>query len=75
MILQRMRALVVSANSDILSSGDQANIQAELDTLAKQINTVAQDTTFNGIQLLDGSLPLIRLYEVECPALAASGQR
>jgi len=55
-ILQRMRALVVQANSDVLSTGDLANIQAEIDELTKQVNVIAQDTTFNGQQLLDGSL-------------------
>jgi len=55
-ILQRMRALVVEANSDILSPADQANIQTELNSLSNQINVVAENTTFNGKQLLDGSL-------------------
>src|SRR5471032_331114 len=55
-ILQRLRSLVVEANSGILSTGDQANLQAEIDQLVPEINKIAQNTTFNGINLLDGSL-------------------
>ena len=55
-ILQRMRSLVVEANSDLESAHDQANIQAELDQLMLEINRVSGNTNFNGKTLLDGSL-------------------
>jgi flagellin len=54
-ILQRMRALVVSARSDLLSVSDQKGIQSELDQLRLEIDTIAQNTSFNGRALLDGS--------------------
>ena len=54
-MLQRMRALVVEARSDLMSAADVADVQTELDQLGKEINTVAANTQFNGRNLLDGS--------------------
>jgi flagellin len=54
-ILQRMRSLVVQARSDLQSAGDTLNIQAELTQLRLEIDRIADNTTFNGRQLLDGS--------------------
>ena len=54
-ILQRMRALVVQARSDLESTADRGNIQAELDQLTLEINKIAENTNFNGRPLLDGS--------------------
>jgi flagellin len=62
-ILQRMRALVVEARSDLMSVADKTNVQSELDQLRLEIDKIAQNTTFNGRALLDGSassqLPLL----------------
>ena len=54
-ILQRMRALVVEARSDLMSVADKKNVQAELDQLRQEIDKIAQNTSFNGRALLDGS--------------------
>jgi flagellin len=54
-ILQRMRTLVVQARSSLESAADTANIQDELNELTLEINHIAESTTFNGRQLLDGS--------------------
>ncbi|MDB5073040.1 MAG: flagellin domain protein [Candidatus Eremiobacteraeota bacterium] len=54
-ILQRMRALVVEARSDLMSVADKNNVQAELDQLRQEIDKIAQNTSFNGRALLDGS--------------------
>jgi len=54
-ILQRMRALVVEARSDLLSSGDRTDLQSELDQLRLEIDRIAANTSFNGRALLDGS--------------------
>jgi len=59
-LLQRMRGLVVEANSDLNSANDDANIQAEIDQLTKEINSIAENTQFNGRTLLDGSLTSAR---------------
>ncbi len=56
LILQRIRSLTVQARSDINSEGQLQNIQTEIDQLLVEINSVAQNTNFNGRSLLDGSL-------------------
>ena len=55
-IIQRMRALVVEARSDLMSAADIADVQTELNQLAQQVNSIAGKTQFNGLHLLDGSL-------------------
>jgi flagellin len=54
-ILQRIRTLAVEASSDVNSSSDRINLQAEVSQLLLEVNRIAQDTNFNGQQLLDGS--------------------
>jgi flagellin len=78
-ILQRMRALVVQARSDLESTADRSNIQAELDQLRLEIDRIAQNTTFNGRNLLDGSASGIaaqptRVLLVKNPNASGGGQ-
>ena len=54
-ILQRMRQLVVEARNGLQSAADQADTQNELTQLTLEINRIAQNTQFNGRNLLDGS--------------------
>ncbi len=54
-ILQRIRSLAVEAASDINSSSDRANLQAEVSQLLLEVNRISQNTNFNGASLLDGS--------------------
>jgi flagellin len=54
-ILQRMRALVVQARSGLQSTADRNDMQAELSQLRLEIDKIAQNTSFNGRALLDGS--------------------
>jgi flagellin len=54
-ILQRIRTLSVEAASDIASSSDRANLQTEVKQLLLEVNRISQNTSFNGIALLDGS--------------------
>jgi len=54
-ILQRMRALVVQARSGLQSAADRNDMQSELSQLRLEIDKIAQNTTFNGRALLDGS--------------------
>ncbi len=77
-ILQRMRALVVQARNGLESTGDTENIQAELNGLTLEINRIAQNTTFNGRQLLDGSASSVaaqstRALLVSNPAASGGG--
>jgi flagellin len=53
--LARMRELAVQAANGTLSSGDRAVLDTEFQALASEIDRVASQTSFNGVQLLDGS--------------------
>ncbi|WP_330998302.1 flagellin N-terminal helical domain-containing protein [Georgenia wutianyii] len=55
-ILQRMRDLSVQAsNTGALSDTAKGNIQAEIGQLAEGLTAIAEQTKFNGTELLDGS--------------------
>jgi flagellin len=54
-ILQRMRQLTVQAANDTNSDDDRAEIQKEVDQLAKELNRIGATTQYNGSNLLDGS--------------------
>ena len=54
-ILQRIRSLAVEASSDVNSSSDRNNLQAEVSQLLLEVNRISQNTSFNGQPLLDGS--------------------
>ncbi|MBL8473081.1 MAG: flagellin [Rhodocyclaceae bacterium] len=53
--LQRMRELAVQASNASNSSTDRASLQKEVTQLVQQINSVASQTNFNGVNLLDGT--------------------
>ncbi len=53
--LSRMRELAVQASNATNSATDRAALQAEVDQLVQQINTVATQSSFNGVKLLDGT--------------------
>lgn len=56
-MLNRMVELATkSANGTIQDNVDRDSIQSEVDALKDEITRVSKSTTFNGIQLLDGSL-------------------
>ena len=54
-ILQRMRELAVQAGNNTLNASDRDQIQAEINALSAEIDTISNATNFNGINLLDGS--------------------
>jgi flagellin len=53
--LQRIRELAVQSRNATNSASDRAALNAEAQQLADEIDRVAAQTTFNGVQLLDGS--------------------
>jgi flagellin len=55
-IVQRMRELAVQAANDTNVKEDRDAIKAEVDELVKEIDRIAQKTTFNEKTLLDGKL-------------------
>ncbi len=52
-MLQRMRELAVQAASGTNGSTDRASMQTEFAALAAQINIVGNDTSWNGVNILD----------------------
>lgn len=54
-ILQRMRELGVQSANDTNSASNRASIQIEVDQLYEELDRIASTTSFNGINLLDGS--------------------
>jgi flagellin len=60
-ILVRMRELSVQANNGTNGTDDVAAIQVEVDALAKQIDDIANRTTFNGKELLKDATTTISI--------------
>lgn len=54
-ILQRIRELAVQAANDINSADNRQSIQDEIDAQVSELTRLGNTTTFNGINLLDGS--------------------
>ncbi len=65
---QRVRTLASQAANGSNTDSDRAALQLELRELGEEINRIAQDTTFGGTNLLDGS------YKAEFQVGADSGQ-
>lgn len=55
-ILQRMRELAVQSSNGIYNEQDRASMNQEFSQLQSELDKIAGETTFNGQQLLDGSL-------------------
>jgi len=53
--LTRMRELAVQASNGTLTTADRATLDTEFQALVTEIDRVAGQTTFNGVNLLDGS--------------------
>ena len=55
-ILQRMRELAVQSSNGIYTDTDRATLDAEVQQLVEELDRIAETTSFNGQNLLDGSL-------------------
>jgi flagellin len=55
-ILQRMRELSVQSANGIYSDADRGRLDAEAQQLKEELSRIAEETTFKGQSLLDGSL-------------------
>jgi flagellin len=53
--LQRMRELAVQSSNATNSASDRAALQTEVSQLKSEIDRVSQNSSFNGVKLLDGS--------------------
>ena len=54
-ILQRMRELSVQSANDTNTTSDRQSIQDEVDQLVDELDRIAEKTTFNNQNILDGS--------------------
>ena len=55
-ILQRMRDLSLQASNGIYNDSDRASMNTEFSQLQSELDRIAGQTTFNGKQILDGSM-------------------
>ena len=55
-MVQRMRELAVQSANATNSASDRTSLQAEVSSCKEEIERVANQTSFNGTKLLDGSL-------------------
>ena len=55
-ILQRMRELSIQSANDTNSASDRASLQAEINQLKQEMTRIAGSTSFNGRNVLDGSM-------------------
>jgi flagellin len=53
--LQRIRQLAVQSANGTNSSSDRAAMQTEVSQLVSEVDRIAQNTSFNGVNLLDGT--------------------
>jgi len=60
-ILQRMRELAIQSANGIYSDANRSTLDAEVQQLIKELDRIATTTTFNGLNILDGSLGNIEL--------------
>ena len=55
--LNKMREIAVAANNGTASSSDRATYAAEFDALRNEVSRIYNNTSFNGVKVLDGSSP------------------
>jgi len=55
-ILQRMRELAIQSANGIYGDGDRATLDAEVQQLVSELDRISETTSFNGQNLLDGTL-------------------
>lgn len=60
-ILQRMRELSIQSANGIYSDADRKTLDAEVQQLIQELDRIANSTSFNGQNLLDGSLGKVDL--------------
>ncbi|WP_415886873.1 flagellin [Neptuniibacter sp. QD37_6] len=60
-ILQRMRELSIQSANGTYTDGNRATIDAEVQQLVKELDRISETTTFNGLNILDGTLGKVDL--------------
>ena len=64
--LQRMRDLAVQSANGTNSVSDRAALNSELQSLGAEIDRVAQNSSFNGVKLLDGTFTTGQRWSNNC---------
>ncbi|WP_415900036.1 flagellin [Neptuniibacter sp. QD48_11] len=60
-ILQRMRELSIQSANGTYTDANRATIDAEVQQLIKELDRISETTTFNGLNILDGTLGTVDL--------------
>ncbi|VUD56434.1 B-type flagellin [Thalassocella blandensis] len=60
-ILQRMRELAIQSANGIYEDKDRATLDAEVQQLVAELDRIAETTSFNGQNILDGTLGAVEL--------------
>ncbi|MCA9000502.1 MAG: flagellin, partial [Planctomycetes bacterium] len=60
-IVSRMRELAMQAANGTLSTEDRTTIQAEVTALEAEITRISDETTFNGVNILDGTAGTVNI--------------
>lgn len=55
-VLSQLKTLSIQASSSAITDIDRAYLQAQFDSLLDSIDSIARSTTFNSVNLLDGTL-------------------
>jgi len=71
-ILQRMRELAVQSSTATYSSAQRGYLQTEFSALSSQLDNIASQTTWNGMQILDGTGGTSGSFDIQVGAV--SGQ-
>lgn len=74
-ILQRMRELSVQASTDSNTDTDRAELQKEVDQLAKEIDRISNTTEFNNQKLLDGNKATVEVKDATTEVLASNTKK
>ncbi len=59
--LQRMRELALKATNGLMTNDDKKAIQSEIDQLKDNISKISSSTNYNGINILDGKNPSMKI--------------
>ena len=70
-ILLRMRELAVQSSNGTMGAGDRAAVSSEFTALEAEINRIANNTTWAGEELLDGTFSVINVGRFQVGADAA----
>lgn len=62
--IQRIRELAVQSANSTNNADDRAALQAEVDQRLEEIDRIANQTTFNGLNILNGSLTATEAFQV-----------